>query len=100
MSSAPAAALRPAAPASADGILAVRNVTKRFPTPEGAVVAIDDVSLSVRQSEFLAVIGPSGCGKSTLFNIVGGLLEGYEGSVSVTGQRVRGPHPAIGMIFQ
>jgi NitT/TauT family transport system ATP-binding protein len=46
------------------------------------------------------VIGPSGCGKSTLFNVIGGLVDGYEGKVTVTGETVRGPHPSIGMIFQ
>ena len=46
------------------------------------------------------MIGPSGCGKSTLFNIIGGLLDEYEGRVSVAGETVRGPHPSIGMIFQ
>jgi NitT/TauT family transport system ATP-binding protein len=46
------------------------------------------------------VIGPSGCGKSTLFNVIGGLLDGYEGKVQVAGERVHGPHPAVGMIFQ
>jgi NitT/TauT family transport system ATP-binding protein len=50
--------------------------------------------------EFLGVIGPSGCGKSTLFNIIGGLLDGYEGTVQVAGERVFGPHKSIGMIFQ
>ncbi len=78
----------------------VKDVTKRFPTPEGAVTAVDDVSLSVRQGEFLAVIGPSGCGKSTLFNIVGGLLGDYEGEVTVAGERITGPHPSVGMVFQ
>jgi NitT/TauT family transport system ATP-binding protein len=61
---------------------------------------VDRVSLSVRPGEFLAVIGPSGCGKSTLFNIIGGLLDGYQGAVMVGGETVRGPHPAIGMVFQ
>jgi NitT/TauT family transport system ATP-binding protein len=46
------------------------------------------------------VIGPSGCGKSTLFNVIGGLLDGYQGAVTVAGETVRGPHPAIGMVFQ
>ncbi len=50
--------------------------------------------------EFLGVIGPSGCGKSTLFNIIGGLLDGYDGTVRVAGETVHGPHPSIGMIFQ
>jgi len=86
---------------AADGaILAVDNIIKRFETPEGVVTAVDGVSLSVASGEFVGVIGPSGCGKSTLFNIIGGLLDGYEGTVKVAGDLVRGPHPAIGMIFQ
>jgi NitT/TauT family transport system ATP-binding protein len=58
------------------------------------------VSFAVRPGEFLSVIGPSGCGKSTLFNIIGGLLAGYEGRVSVGSMIIRGPHPRIGMVFQ
>jgi NitT/TauT family transport system ATP-binding protein len=93
------------APADAPGhsnapILVVDDVTKQFATPEGPLLAIDRVSLSVKPGEFLAVIGPSGCGKSTLFNIIGGLLDGHEGIVAVAGETVRGPHPAIGMVFQ
>jgi NitT/TauT family transport system ATP-binding protein len=82
------------------GILVVKSITKQFTTPDGPLLAIDGVSLSVKPGEFLAVIGPSGCGKSTLFNIIGGLLDGYEGAVTVAGEIVRGPHPAIGMVFQ
>ena len=82
------------------GILVVKSITKQFTTPDGPLLAIDRVSLSVKPGEFLAVIGPSGCGKSTLFNIIGGLLDGYEGAVSVAGETVHGPHPAIGMVFQ
>ena len=83
-----------------DPILVVENIVKRFATPEGPLTALDDVSLSVRSAEFVGVIGPSGCGKSTLFNIIGGLLDGYQGKVEVAGEPVRGPHAAIGMIFQ
>ena len=88
------------AAAAGGAILAVDNITKRFESPEGAIIAVDGVSLSVAPGEFVGVIGPSGCGKSTLFNIIGGLLDGYEGTVKVAGDPVRGPHPAIGMIFQ
>src|SRR5947209_18892942 len=87
------------APADA-GILVVDDIVKQFDTPEGPLIAVDHVSLSVRPGEFLAVIGPSGCGKSTLFNVVGGLLDGYRGEVTVAGEIVRGPHPSIGMVFQ
>src|SRR3954447_22212481 len=86
--------------AGVNDILVVDDIVKRFDTPEGPLTAVDHVSLSVRQGEFMAVIGPSGCGKSTLFNIIGGLVDGYEGSVRVAGDRVRGPHVSIGMVFQ
>jgi NitT/TauT family transport system ATP-binding protein len=85
---------------AADPILSVENIVKRFGTQDGVVSALDGVSFDVVPGEFLSVIGPSGCGKSTLFNIVGGLLGGYEGRVTVGGETIRGPHASIGMIFQ
>jgi NitT/TauT family transport system ATP-binding protein len=85
-------------PASA--ILVVDNITKRFETPDGVLTALDDVSLNVAPGEFLGVIGPSGCGKSTLFNVIGGLVDGYDGRVTVAGETVNGPHASIGMVFQ
>ena len=81
-------------------ILVVDDIVKRFDTPDGPLVAVDHVSFDVKPGEFLSVIGPSGCGKSTLFNVIGGLLDGYEGRVTVGGETVRGPHASIGMIFQ
>src|SRR5262247_2070346 len=86
--------------AGAGPILVVDDIVKRFETPDGVLTAVEHVSLSVSPGEFVGVIGPSGCGKSTLFNVVGGLLEDYEGTVKVAGERVRGPHASIGMIFQ
>jgi NitT/TauT family transport system ATP-binding protein len=86
--------------ARSDPILVVDDIVKRFETPDGVLTAVDHVSLSIAPGEFVGVIGPSGCGKSTLFNVIGGLLDGYEGTVKVAGERVRGPHPAVGMIFQ
>src|SRR5262245_53988413 len=100
MSVTPMTAARPAATTDADGILVVKDVTKRFPTPDGSVLAVDNVSLSVRQGEFLSVIGPSGCGTTTLFNVVGGLLTEYDGNVTVAGERIKGPHASVGMVFQ
>ncbi len=81
-------------------ILVVADLAMRFATREGDVVALDDVSFNVTPGEFLAVIGPSGCGKSTLFNIIGGLLSGYQGRVTVDGEPISGPHASIGMVFQ
>ena len=78
----------------------VDDIVKRFETPDGVLVAVDRISLTVAPGEFLGVIGPSGCGKSTLFNMIGGLLDADEGIITVAGERVSGPHPSIGMIFQ
>ncbi|MDB5599334.1 MAG: nitrate transporter ATP-binding protein [Xanthobacteraceae bacterium] len=89
-----------ATPSSSDAIMRVEDISMRFSTPDGVLTAVDDVSFAVRPGEFLSVIGPSGCGKSTLFNVIGGLLGGYEGRVSVAGETITGPHASIGMVFQ
>ena len=89
-----------AATAPTRPLLEVEHISKRFDTQEDAVHALDNVSLEVRQGEFVAVIGPSGCGKSTLFSIIGGLLGDYDGTVRVNGQAVDGSHRQIGMVFQ
>jgi NitT/TauT family transport system ATP-binding protein len=80
--------------------LNLRDVSVQFPTSEGALAAVERVSFEVLAGEFLSIIGPSGCGKSTLFNVIGGLLDSYDGSVTVAGEAIRGPHPAVGMVFQ
>ena len=86
--------------AAADALLAVEHITKKFVSGEGDILAVDDVSLRVAPGEFVSIIGPSGCGKSTLFNVIGGLLGGYDGRVIVDGATISGTHPAIGMVFQ
>src|SRR3984957_14347425 len=85
---------------SGPALLVVEDMVMRFGSAEDGVTALDNVSFTVAPGEFLAVIGPSGCGKSTLFNIIGGLLGGYDGRVAVAGEKVYGPHASIGMVFQ
>src|SRR3984957_16465410 len=89
----------PVSPAES-AILVVSNLVMRFTTGDGDITALDHVSFNVKPGEFLAVIGPSGCGKSTLFSVVGGLLGGYQGKVTVDGETISGPHASIGMVFQ
>jgi NitT/TauT family transport system ATP-binding protein len=84
-------------------ILTLRNVSKFFGEADNGskqVVAINDVSLDVSAGEFFSIIGPSGCGKSTLLRIIGGLLTASSGELTVGSDKVNGPHPWVGMVFQ
>ena len=70
--------------------------------PDAALVERSRLLSRLQESTGSVVLlcAPSGYGKSTLFNVVGGLLDNYQGAVTVAGETVRGPHPAIGMVFQ
>ena len=84
-------------------ILTLRNVSKFFGDADNGsqqVVAIKDISLDVSAGEFFSIIGPSGCGKSTLLRIIGGLLTASSGELTVGSDKVNGPHPWVGMVFQ
>ena len=83
-----------------DVILDVRHVGKRFATPQGECVALDDISFRTHRREFVCVIGPSGCGKSTLIRILAGLEAQTSGEVLLDGKPVRGPGADRGMVFQ
>ena len=76
------------------------RVTKEF---DNGFVAIDDISLTVADGEFLVLVGPSGCGKSTLLRMIAGLEEVTAGTVSIGGRDVTelAPrHRDIAMVFQ
>lgn len=83
-----------------DVILDVRHVGKRFATPQGECVALDDISFRTHRREFVCVIGPSGCGKSTLIRILAGLEAQTSGEVLLDGKPVQGPGADRGMVFQ
>ncbi len=71
----------------------VRDLSKRWATRDGAVVALDRISLLVAPQEFLTVLGPSGCGKTTLLRVIAGLVPADTGEVIVEGKPVTGPGP-------
>ena len=81
--------------------LEYRNVTMRFAQGSGGtLIAVQNVSLAVRDGEVVSLIGPSGCGKSTLLNIGSGLYAPSEGEAFVDGERVQGPNAHVAFMLQ
>jgi NitT/TauT family transport system ATP-binding protein len=78
----------------------VDGVSKTYRSESGPVEALSDVRFDVDHGEFVSIVGPSGSGKSTAFRIVAGLDTPSSGAVLVDGERVTGPGPDRGMVFQ
>jgi len=71
-----------------DPIIMFRDVVKIYPLPAGDVVALDHVSISVEQADFIAIMGPSGSGKSTLLNLMGCLDTPTSGYLEIMGRDI------------
>jgi len=80
--------------------LVVDGVSKFFTQSGTAIHALDDISLTVGEAEFLCLIGPSGCGKSTLLDIIAGLTRADSGRVLADGTLVEGPGRQRLVMFQ
>ena len=80
--------------------LIIEGVSKRFFSKRATVEALENVSLSVSEGEFVCLLGPSGCGKSTLLDIMAGLTKPESGQVLADGQRVTGPGQQRLVMFQ
>jgi NitT/TauT family transport system ATP-binding protein len=82
--------------------LTLRNLSKTYFDPyAGAhVTAVQDVSLTVLQGEFVSIVGPSGCGKTTLLNMIAGFIPVSAGEILLDGRVVNGPGPERGVVFQ
>jgi NitT/TauT family transport system ATP-binding protein len=76
------------------------DVTHIYPGAEDGAPAVENLSLSVREGEFVAIVGPSGCGKSTVMKLATGLQFPRAGVVTVAGERVAAPVKLAGMAFQ
>ncbi len=81
-------------------LLEIRGVTLRYRAREGAIVALEGVSLDVEEGAFVCVVGPSGCGKTTLLRVIAGFIPPSEGTVCLDGVPIQGPDAQRGVVFQ
>ena len=81
-------------------LLEVSDLDKTFTVENRSVTAIDRLSLSIDEHEFVSIVGPSGCGKSTFLHIVGGFEPASGGELRLNGAPVGPPGPDRGMMFQ
>jgi NitT/TauT family transport system ATP-binding protein len=92
---------RQAAPASEGRpLVEVLAVAKQYQAADGPIRALDPVTLTIRDRQFVSIVGPSGCGKSTLLRIIAGLLAPSGGSVRIGGVAINRPYAGAGIAFQ
>lgn len=81
--------------------LVIENLSKAYPNPDGSSsVVLDNISLTMRDDEFVCLTGHSGCGKSTLLKMVAGLEKATAGRVTLEGKEIRKPGADRMMVFQ
>lgn len=80
--------------------IVIDNLTKKYEGRSGETVALNGVSLTIKENEFVCVVGPSGCGKSTMLNVIAGLEQPTAGKVCMDGVEITAPGPERGVIFQ
>ncbi|WP_067568732.1 ABC transporter ATP-binding protein [Nocardia acidivorans] len=76
------------------------EVAKTYDTATGATVALSPTDLVIELGEFVSIVGPSGCGKTTLLQLLGGFLAPTSGALLVGEDRIDGPSPDRGVVFQ
>ena len=81
-------------------ILEVNHLSKTFFSDKGDTDAIEDVSLEVRENEFLVLLGPGQAGKTTFLNIIAGLVKPTSGTIKLDGKPISGVDSRIAMVFQ
>jgi NitT/TauT family transport system ATP-binding protein len=85
---------------NAEEVLIAEALSVTYRSSRGLHKAVDDLSLTIRDGEFVSIVGPSGCGKSTFLNVVAGLLHASGGRVAIRGHAIDGPRADVGIVFQ
>jgi len=80
--------------------LSIEKVSHTYFTKDSATTAIENISLTVQDGEFVSLLGPSGCGKTTLLSIIAGLITPTEGSVTIENKQIDRARSYIGYMLQ
>lgn len=81
-------------------IVKVKHLNKEYVADGKPFLVLKDIDLTINEGEFVTIVGHSGCGKSTLLKIICGLVDYSDGTVERNGEKVKGPSPNCGMVFQ
>src|SRR5512137_3062690 len=81
-------------------ILSIKHLSTIFPDGNHGLQALEDITFDVYPEQFVCVLGPSGSGKTTLLRVLAGLLPPTSGEVIFKGQKLTGPPPGVGFVFQ
>jgi NitT/TauT family transport system ATP-binding protein len=81
-------------------MIRIDAVSHDFGEDEDRVCALADISLTIGDAEFVAVVGPSGCGKSTLLRLIAGLIRPTSGRILLGERPITAPTPDVGLVFQ
>ena len=81
-------------------ILEVKNVSKKYQSKKGEILALENINFGIKKGEFVSIIGPSGCGKSTLLSIIAGLEEKTTGEIYIEDEKIEGISQKVGYMLQ
>src|SRR5699024_2695391 len=82
------------------GFLTLENVSHHYFSKDSYTKALDNITFSIKENEFIAILGPSGCGKSTILSIIAGIMSQTEGKVIVNQKPIQQSDLAIGYMLQ
>lgn len=85
---------------STRSLIDLQDLTHTYVSRTEANTAIQGITLSVSDGEFISLVGPSGCGKSTILSCIAGLIKPTSGDIVINGKKINGPSPKVGYMLQ
>lgn len=81
-------------------LLKIENIRLIYQSEDSETAALENISFSVNEGEFIAIVGPSGCGKTTILSLIAGLIKPTSGKITIGGKEITRPHGEVGYMLQ